>query len=100
MTAIVGRDQAHLAQPWVAARTIEVDAAVVSPIDFGLTQAAADSLLRNGQAAARTFLDGWDPAPICWHHTVLSARALRGHPRPRYRRVSAAVLRAGVRQRI
>jgi NTE family protein len=60
MTAIVGRDQAHLAQPWVAARTIEVDTAGVSPIDFGLTQAAADTLLRNGQAAARAFLDGWD----------------------------------------
>lgn len=60
MTAIVGRDQAHLAKPWVKIRTIQVGTAGVNPVDFGLSQAQATTLFENGQAAATSFLTDWD----------------------------------------
>jgi NTE family protein len=60
MTTVVGRDQAHLAKPWVAARTMQVDSAGVNPIDFGLEPAEAQQLYENGRAAATRFLAGWD----------------------------------------
>lgn len=60
MTAIVGRDQAHLAKPWVKARTMQVDADGINPIDFGLSRAQANALFANGQAAATQFLTRWD----------------------------------------
>jgi NTE family protein len=60
MTAIVGRDQAHLAKPWVKVRTIQVDTAGVNPVDFGLSRTQATTLFQNGRAAATTFLTGWD----------------------------------------
>lgn len=60
MTTIVGRDQAHLSQPWVKARTIQVDSAGVNPIDFGLSRAQATALFQNGRAAATRFLTKWD----------------------------------------
>ncbi len=60
MTLIVGRDQTHLAKPWVRARTIQVDTAGVNPVDFGLSRAQADELFANGQAAATRFLSQWD----------------------------------------
>ncbi|QNN52480.1 patatin-like phospholipase family protein [Nocardioides mesophilus] len=60
MTAIVGRDQAHLAKPWVKVRTMRVDSAGVNPIDFGLSRAQATALFENGRAAATRFLREWD----------------------------------------
>jgi NTE family protein len=60
MTAVVGRDQAHLAKPWVKIRTIQVDTAGVNPVDFGLSRAQATTLFDNGQAAATGFLTEWD----------------------------------------
>ena len=60
MTTIVGRDQAHLAKPWVKIRTIRVDTAGVNPVDFGLSRAQATTLFENGQAAATRFLEEWD----------------------------------------
>jgi NTE family protein len=60
MTAIVGRDQAHLAKPWVRARTMTVDAAGVNPVDFGLSRAQATRLFESGRAAAERFLRDWD----------------------------------------
>jgi NTE family protein len=60
MTTIVGRDQAHLAKPWVKVRTIQVDSAGVNPIDFGLSRTQATALFDNGRAAATRFLTGWD----------------------------------------
>ena len=60
MTTIVGRDQAHLAKPWVKVRTMQVDSAGVNPIDFGLTRTQATALCENGRAAATRFLEGWD----------------------------------------
>lgn len=60
MTAIVGRDQARLAQPWVRARTMQVDTAGVSPVDFGISRTQVATLFANGQAAATRFLADWD----------------------------------------
>ena len=60
MTTIVGRDQAHLAKPWVKVRTMQVDSAGVNPIDFGLSRTQATALLENGEAAATRFLTEWD----------------------------------------
>lgn len=60
MTTIVGRDQAHLAQPWVKVRTMQVDSAGVNPIDFGLSRTQATALFENGRAAATRFLAEWD----------------------------------------
>ena len=60
MTAIVGRDQAHLAKPWVKVRTIQVDTAGINPVDFGLSKAQATTLFENGQSAATRFVSEWD----------------------------------------
>ncbi len=60
MTAIVGRDQAQLAKPWVKVRTMQVDTAGVNPVDFGLTPTQAAALFESGRAAATRFLTGWD----------------------------------------
>ncbi len=60
MTMIVGRDQAHLAKPWVRIRTMQVDTAGVNPVDFGLSRTQATALFTNGQAAATRFLTAWD----------------------------------------
>jgi NTE family protein len=60
MTAIVGRDQTHLAKPWVKSRTMQVDSAGVNPVDFGISRAQATVLFENGRAAASRFLAGWD----------------------------------------
>ena len=60
MTAIVGRDQAQLAKPWVKVRTMQVDTAGVNPVDFGLSRTQATALFDNGLAAATKFLKEWD----------------------------------------
>lgn len=60
MTTIVGRDQAHLAKPWVKVRTMQIDTAGVNPIDFGLSRTQATALFENGQTAATRFLEEWD----------------------------------------
>ncbi|WP_372728208.1 patatin-like phospholipase family protein [Nocardioides sp.] len=60
MTVIVGRDQAHLAKPWVRARTIQVDTTGVNPVDFGISEVQAAELFANGRAAAEAFLGEWD----------------------------------------
>ncbi len=69
MTTIVGRDQAHLAKPWVKIRTMQVDAAGVNPVDFGLSRTQATALFENGQAAATRFLTEWD-----WEHYLATFR--------------------------
>jgi NTE family protein len=60
MTTIVGRDQAHLAKPWVKVRTMQVDNAGVNPLDFDLEPAQATALFENGRASATRFLSTWD----------------------------------------
>jgi NTE family protein len=59
-TMILGRDQANLNKPWVAARTIHVDASTVGLLDFGITPARADALYEGGYRAAADFLAGFD----------------------------------------
>lgn len=60
MTTVVGRDQAHLAKPWVKVRTMQVDTSGVNPVDFGLRETQASALFDNGRAAATRFLEEWD----------------------------------------
>lgn len=59
-TLMVGRDQTHLNQPWVAARTIRVDTSAAGIVEFGLGQRAMDELHANGRAAMQRFLADWD----------------------------------------
>lgn len=61
-TLLVGRDQAYLNEPWVAARTIRVDSTDVGVVDFGITQDEIDALYRRGYDAATKFLSSWDEA--------------------------------------
>jgi NTE family protein len=56
ITAIVGRDQGYLAQPWVSARSIEVDSQGVQPFDFEIDAATAAKLYESGRSAATQFL--------------------------------------------
>jgi NTE family protein len=59
-TMIVGHDQAELAKPWVAARSITVDTEHANIVDFGIDPASQDQLYRNGRAAAQRFLRTWN----------------------------------------
>lgn len=59
-TAVIGRDQGHLAQPWVQARTIDVDATRVGIVEFNVVDAGEEALYDNGHIAAETFLATWD----------------------------------------
>jgi NTE family protein len=56
-TAIVGRDQGYLAQPWVRARSIEVDSLGVGPFDFTIKAQMAERLYQSGRRAATEFVD-------------------------------------------
>jgi NTE family protein len=56
VTAIVGRDQGYLAQPWVQSRSIEVDGLGVSPFDFTIDAQTAERLYASGRRAATEFL--------------------------------------------
>jgi NTE family protein len=59
-TAVVGRDQGYLAQPWVKARSIEVDPLGVHPFDFWASSEDIDRLYESGRRAAEAFLAGWE----------------------------------------
>ncbi|QWC84696.1 patatin-like phospholipase family protein [Nocardioidaceae bacterium] len=59
-TTLVGRDQARLSLPWVAARTIRVDTSGVNPVDFRLSDADKERLLEGGRSSAESFLARWD----------------------------------------
>jgi NTE family protein len=56
-TAVVGRDQAYLNQPWVKERTFEVDGLGVSPFDFTIDRRTAERLFGSGRRAATEFLE-------------------------------------------
>ncbi len=56
ITAVVGRDQGFLAQPWVRDRSIEVDSRGVQPFDFDIDTATAEQLYGSGRNAATQFL--------------------------------------------
>jgi NTE family protein len=57
-----GRDQAYLDQPWVSARTIQVESLGLSVLDFGISEAEIEVSYTKGYAAAEDFLSRWD-----WH---------------------------------
>ena len=59
-TAVVGRDQAYLNQPWVSARAIRVDSTAVGFLDFDISKGETEALYEKGYAAAREFLSTWD----------------------------------------
>jgi NTE family protein len=55
-TAIVGRDQGYLAQPWVRERSMLVDGLGVNPFDFTIDAKTAQRLYESGRSAASEFL--------------------------------------------
>ena len=59
-TALVGRDQTYLNQPWVNARAIRVDSTEVGFLDFDITDDQVEALYANGYAAAERFLATWN----------------------------------------
>ncbi|MDH6199066.1 NTE family protein [Mycobacterium frederiksbergense] len=59
-TMLVGHDQAHLSQPWVKVRAIQVDSTDVGVLDFDITTAQAEALYDKGYAATMEFLSTWD----------------------------------------
>ena len=59
-TSVVGRDQAYLNQPWVAARAIRVDATDVGFLDFDISENEVEAQYLKGYAAAERFLAGWN----------------------------------------
>ncbi|MDD7917258.1 patatin-like phospholipase family protein [Actinomycetospora callitridis] len=59
-TMLLGRDQAVLNQPWVAARTIHIDAGAVGLLDFGISPERARALYDTGYAQAAEFLEQFD----------------------------------------
>jgi NTE family protein len=59
-TAIVGHDQTYLERPCVARRTINVDTSAIGVVEFDASAETRDAVVRNGMAAAQSFLEGWD----------------------------------------
>ena len=59
-TMMVGHDRAHLSQPWVRVRTIEVHSADVDVLDFSASRERLEQLYDSGYLAAQTFLKTWD----------------------------------------
>jgi NTE family protein len=59
-TALVGRDQAYLNEPWVSARTIRVDSTDVGFLDFDIPDNEIEALYAKGYAATEKFLSTWD----------------------------------------
>jgi NTE family protein len=59
-TALVGRDQTYLNQPWVRVRAIRVDSTDVGFLDFDITDDQVEALYANGYAAVDRFLATWN----------------------------------------
>jgi NTE family protein len=57
VTAVVGRDQGYLAQPWVRDRSIEVDSLGVNPFDFTIGPQTVERLYQSGRRAASEFFE-------------------------------------------
>lgn len=58
-TVLVGRDQAYLNQPWVAARAIRVDSTDIGFLDLDISDDGVEALYARGYAAEE-FLSTWD----------------------------------------
>jgi NTE family protein len=85
-TMLVGHDQTHLSQPWVAARAITVESTNVGVLDFDAPRGRLEELYDNGYAAAQTFLSTWDwptylerfwPSEPSWRHPPPSRRRVK-----------------------
>jgi NTE family protein len=61
-TMMFGRDQAYLDQPWVSARTIQIESPGLSMLDFDISKKDIDVFSAKGYAAVDAFLSSWD-----WH---------------------------------
>ena len=59
-TALVGRDQAYLNEPWVSARTIRVDSTDVGFLDFDISDNEIEAQYAKGYAATEQFLSAWN----------------------------------------
>jgi NTE family protein len=59
-TLVVGRDQGYLNQPWVKARSMQVDNLGINPVDFGITKDEAARLFQSGHDRAEAFLGTWN----------------------------------------
>lgn len=59
-TMVVGRDQARLELPWVAARTIALNTDTAGILDFDASRAVRDELFAEGLTRMRAFLETWD----------------------------------------
>jgi NTE family protein len=51
-TMLFGRDQAYLDQPWVSARTIQIESPGLSVLDFGISKRDIEAFYAKGYAAA------------------------------------------------
>ena len=59
-TMLFGRDQAYFDQPWVSARTIQIESPGLSVLDFGISTSEIAAFYAKGYAAAQDFLSSWD----------------------------------------
>jgi len=59
-TMLVGHDQAHLSQPWVKVRAIQVDSTDVGVLDFDITRQDTKALYDKGYSATTEFLSTWN----------------------------------------
>jgi NTE family protein len=59
-TMLEACDAVHIDEPCVQVRTVFVDSAGVSPIDFDISEEQQQRLLRSGTTAAADFLACWD----------------------------------------
>ncbi|HEX5527681.1 MAG TPA: patatin-like phospholipase family protein [Solirubrobacterales bacterium] len=59
-TAIVGHDQTYLERPCVQRRTIEVDTSEIGIVEFDAPPEKRETVRTKGEAAADSFLAGWD----------------------------------------
>jgi NTE family protein len=67
-TMLEACDAQHIDDPAVRARSLFVDTSGVSPVDFGITDEAQETLLSAGRGAAIGFLQDWDFDHYLAHH--------------------------------
>lgn len=80
-TMLMGHDQAHLNQPWVNVRAIQVDSTDVGVLDFGVSRTRLRELYDNGYVAAERFLTTWDwPAYLQRFHRSHDVHPGTGNP--------------------
>jgi NTE family protein len=60
VTMLVGRDQAYLRQPWVAARSVLVDTSAVGIFDTALAPPERQTLIDAGRRSMDEFLRDWN----------------------------------------